>query len=136
MKKPLKIIGITIGGVLALAIVLAVALTLLLDPNNYKGKIVEAVKDKTGRELRIEGKLSWSFFPWIGVETGRLELANAPGFGAEPFARIDGAGAKVELLPLLHRQMIVDTVFLNGLKLNLGRDAAGKTNWDDLTTAS
>ncbi|MDO8705564.1 MAG: AsmA family protein [Sulfuricaulis sp.] len=136
MKKTLKILGIAIGGVLALFIVLAVTLTLLFDPNDYKGKIIEAVKDKTGRELRIEGKLGWSFFPWIGIETGRLELANAPGFGTEAFARIDGAGAKVELLPLLRKQVVVDTVFLDGLKLNLARNAAGKTNWDDLTTPS
>ncbi len=136
MKKTLKILAILIGGVLALLIVLAVALTLLFDPNDYKGKIIEVVKDKTGRELRIEGKLGWSFFPWIGIETGRLELSNAPGFGKDPFARIDGAGAKVELLPLLRKRVIVDTVFLDGLKLNLARNAAGKTNWDDLTKPS
>ncbi len=136
MKKILKVLAILIGGALTLLIVLAVTLTLLFDPNDYKGKIIEAVKDKTGRELRIEGKLGWSFFPWIGIETGRLELSNAPGFGKESFARIDGAGAKVELLPLLRKRVIVDTVFLNGLKLNLAKNVAGKTNWDDLVTPS
>ena len=132
MNKPLKILAILLGGLLALLAILAVTLTLVFDPNEYKGKIIEAVKDKTGRELRIEGKLGWSFFPWIGIETGKLELGSAPGFGPEPFARIDAAGAKVELLPLLRKQVVVDTVFLDGLKLNLARNAAGKTNWDDL----
>jgi AsmA protein len=102
MNKPLKILAILLGGLLALLAILAVTLTLVFDPNEYKGEIIKAVKDKTGRELRIEGKLGWSFFPWIGIETGKLELGNAPGFGPEPFARIDAAGAKVELLPLLH----------------------------------
>jgi AsmA protein len=132
MNKPLKILAILLGGLLALLAILAVTLTLVFDPNEYKGEIIEAVKDKTGRELRIEGKLGWSFFPWIGIETGKLELGNAPGFGPEPFARIDAAGAKVELLPLLRKHFIV-TVILDGLKLNLARNAAGKTNWDDLT---
>ena len=132
MKKTLKIAGLVLGGLLALFIVLAVTLTLLFDPNYYKDDIIKLVKDKTGRELRIEGKLGWSFFPWIGFETGRLELSNAPGFGPEPFARLDGAGAKVELLPLLRLRVSVDTVFLDGLKLNLAKNAAGKTNWDDL----
>ncbi len=132
MNKTLKILAILIGGLLVLFIVLAVTLTLLFDPNDYKRNIIEAVKDKTGRELRIEGKLGWSFFPWIGIETGRLELGNAPGFGPEPFARLDGAGAKVELLPLLSLRVSVDTVFLDGLKLNLAKNAAGRTNWDDL----
>lgn len=132
MKKPLKILAFLLGGLLTLLAILAVILTLVFDPNEYKGKIIEAVKDKTGRDLRIDGKLGWSFFPWIGIETGKLELGNAPGFGTEPFARIDAAGAKVELLPLLRKQVVVDTVFLDGLKLNLARNAAGKTNWDDL----
>ena len=131
MNKPLKILAILLGGLLALLAILAVTLTLVFDPNEYKGEIIKAVKDKTGRELRIEGKLGWSFFPWIGIDTGKLELSNAPGFGTEPFARIDAAGAKVELLPLLRKHFIV-TVILDGLKLNLARNAAGKTNWDDL----
>jgi AsmA protein len=136
LKKTLKILGLVVGGLLALFIVLAVALTLLFDPNDYKDQIIKAVKDQTGRELRIEGKLGWSFFPWVGIETGKLELSSAPGFGPEPFARLDGAGAKVKLLPLLRKQIVVDTVFLDGLKLNLAKNAAGKTNWDDLVKPS
>ncbi|MHB1140328.1 MAG: AsmA family protein [Sulfuricaulis sp.] len=134
MKKALKILGLVAGGLLALFIIATVALTLLFDPNDYKDSIIKAVKDQTGRELRIEGKLGWSFLPWVGIETGKLELGNAPGFGPEPFARLDGAGAKVKLLPLLRQQIAVDTVFLDGLKLNLAKNAAGKTNWDDLLT--
>ena len=136
MKKPLKILAIVAGGLIVLFILLVVGLTLFLDPNQFKGKIIETVKAQTGRELRIDGKLGWSFFPWIGIETGKLELGNAPGFGPEPFARLDGAGAKVELLPLLRKQIVVDTVFLDKLKLNLAKNAAGKTNWDDLTKPS
>lgn len=136
MKKFLKIAGLVIGVLIALFVVLAVALTLLFDPNDYKDKISQTVKDKTGRDLRIEGKLGWSFFPWIGIETGRLELSNAPGFGKEPFAQIDRAGAQVALLPLLRKIVVIDTVLLDGLKLNLARNAAGKTNWDDLTAPS
>ena len=133
MKKALKVMAILFAGLLSLLIILAVVLTLVFDPNEYKGEIVQAVKEKTGRELRIDGKIGWSFFPWVGIEVGRLELSNAAGFGAEPFARIDAAGAKVKLLPLLRKQVIIDTVLLDGLKLNLARNAAGKTNWDDLT---
>ncbi|MEW6331990.1 MAG: AsmA family protein [Pseudomonadota bacterium] len=132
MTKTLKILGLVVGGLIALLIVAAVTLSLLFDPNDFKDDIIKLVKDKTGRELRIDGKLGWSFFPWIGFETGKLELGNAPGFGTEPFARLDGAGAKVELLPLLSLRVSVDTVFLDGLKLNLAKNTAGKTNWDDL----
>ncbi|MBI3546459.1 MAG: AsmA family protein [Gammaproteobacteria bacterium] len=136
MKKTLKILGWAVGGLILLLVILALSLAFFIDPNQYRDKIVEIVKTKTGRELRIEDKFSWSFFPWIGIETGGLQLSNAPGFGAEPFAHLDNAGAKVELLPLLRKQIVVDTVFIDGLKLRLARNAAGKSNWDDLTAAS
>jgi len=136
LKKILKILAFSIGGLLLLLIAAAIILTTQFDPNQYKGKISATVKEKTGRELHIDGKLGWSFFPWIGFETGKLELSNAPGFGSEPFARINAAGAKVELLPLLRKQIIVDTVFLDGLKLNLAKNSVGKTNWDDLSETS
>lgn len=136
MKKPIKFMAIFLGILLALLVLLVVGLTVLIDPNQYKDRIIEAVRDKTGRELAIEGKIGWSFFPWIGLETGRLAVSNAPGFGNEPFARIEAAGVKVKLLPLLRKEITVDTFLLDGLKLNLARNPAGKTNWDDLITAT
>jgi AsmA protein len=132
VPKAVKIVAFLAGGLLALLVAFGVVLTLVFDPNDYKEQIVAAVKNHTGRTLQIEGKLGWSFFPWIGIETGRLALGNAPGFGPEPFARIDAAGAKVELLPLLRKKIVVDTALLDGLQLRLARNAAGRTNWDDL----
>jgi AsmA protein len=133
LKKLLKIIAIIAAVVVVLVVVAVIALTIVVDPNRYRGDIIQAVKQQTGRDLKIEGKLNLSFYPWIGLETKRLELSNAPGFGAEPFAVVESSATKVELLPLLRKQIVVDAVRLNGLKLHLARDAKGETNWGDLT---
>ena len=133
MKKIGKILAIFIGILVLVVIVIAIALPFLVDPNNYKNQIIQAVKQQTGRELKIGGKIGWSVFPWIGVEMRQLELSNAPGFGNQPFARIETAGVKVKLLPLLKKVVVVDKVLLAGLNLNLAKDRMGKTNWDDLT---
>ena len=133
MKKLLKILAITVGVLIALIIVLVIVALAVIDPNKYRDDIVSAVKTQTGREFKIEGDLKLSFFPWLGLETGGLELANAAGFGPEPFARVDSAAIKVELLPLLRKQVRVDGIRLNGLKLHLARAANGRSNWDDLT---
>ena len=132
MKKIGKILAIFVGILVLVVIVIAIALPLLIDPNNYKNQIIQAVKQQTGRELKIGGKIGWSVFPWIGVEMRQLELSNAPGFGNQPFARIETAGVKVKLLPLLKKEVVVDKVLLAGLNLNLAKDRTGKTNWDDL----
>ena len=133
MKKIGKVFGIVAAILVAGLIVLMIALPHLVDPNNYKDAITRLVKEKTGRDLTIKGKIGLSFFPWLGVQFGQLELSNAPGFGPKPFAQTDTAGVKVKLLPLFKKQVVVDEILLKGLQLNLAKNRNGKTNWDDLT---
>jgi AsmA protein len=132
VKKTLKILGLTLAVLIGVLITAAIILPFVFDPNQYKAEIIRLVKDKTGRDLKIEKKIGWSFFPRLGIETGGLELSNAPGFGKQPFARIDAAGVRVEFLPLLSGKLSVDTVYLHGLNLNLAKNTAGRNNWEDL----
>ena len=132
MKKTLKILGLTLAVLFGLLVAAAIILPFVFDPNQYKGEIIRLVKEQTGRDMKIEKKIGWSFFPRLGVEAGGLELSNAPGFGKEPFAKIDAAGVHVEFLPLLSGKITVDTVFLHGLNLNLAKNAAGRNNWEDM----
>ena len=128
----LKWIGFALAALIGLALAGALALYLLFDPNDYKDFAAGWVSERTGRQLQIEGDLELSFFPWLGVTTGRLSLSNAPGFDPEAFATVESAAVRVKLMPLLERRFEMDTVELNGLLLNLARDAAGQGNWEDL----
>lgn len=133
MRRLLKwVVGI-IGALVGLVLVAMLALVLLVDPNDYKEQITAQVKQQTGRELLIEGDIGLSFFPWLGLELGRLELGNAEGFGPEPFASIEAAEARVKILPLLRAAVEMDTIVLHGMALSLSRRADGVSNWDDLT---
>ncbi len=135
MKKAIKIVAILLGIVILGVVLLAIAVPLLIDPNDYKAELVQAVKEHTGRELKVEGDISLSVFPWLGVEMEQVSFANAPGFGQDPFAQVQSAGLKVKVLPLLSREVVVDTVRMDGLRLNLVKNRTGKTNWDDLMTS-
>ncbi len=115
-----------------LVVAAAVILPMVVDPNDYKPQIVAAAKDKLGRDLAIEQDLSLTVFPWLGIETGGVRVGNAAGFAEQPFAEIDQLGLKVKLMPLLSQKVEVDTLVVKGLRLNLEKDASGKTNWDDL----
>ena len=132
MSKVVKITAWAVGAVVALFIVVVIVVAVTFDPNDYKPTIVEQVKKATGRDLVIEGDIGLSLFPWIGADVGRVSLGNAPGFGDEPFARIDSAGVKLKLLPLLTQNVELGTLVLHGLRLNLTTLENGTTNWDDL----
>ncbi|RMG35984.1 MAG: AsmA family protein [Gammaproteobacteria bacterium] len=134
-----KLIKILVGLIVVVVVLIGAAVLILpqvIDPNDYKDQIVQVVKEKTGRDLRIDKPLKLSVFPWLGVEAGGVVLGNAPGFGKEPFAQIDELGVRVKLLPLLKRQIEVDTLVLEGAQLNLARNKRGKTNWEDLAAKS
>ncbi|WP_428622762.1 AsmA family protein [Sedimenticola sp.] len=132
MGKLFKILGGLVLVVLLLVVAAVIILPMVVDPNDYKDEIVSQVKAQTGRDLKIAGDLKLSVFPWLGVEIGGLELSNAKGFGDKPFAVVKSAAVRVKLMPLLSRQLEVDTVGLDGLALNLAKAKSGATNWDDL----
>lgn len=130
-----KIFKYVIGAVIAVVAVLliaAVGVFLFFDPNDYRDEIAVKLSETTGREVRIEGDLSMSLFPWLAVQTGRISVAAAPGFGPEPMAAIDGASAAVRIAPLLRGAVRIGTVTLSGLDLKLAVRGDGLTSWDDL----
>ena len=135
MKKLLKWILALAGVVVVLLVIATVVLPMVVDPNNYKDEISDAVSKKTGRELTIGGEIKWSVFPSIGLELSDVRLGNPEGFGEQPMLDIGEAGISVKFLPLLKRQLEVGEVSLNDVSINLSRKADGKNNWDDLSGA-
>jgi len=135
MKGPLKWLAAIVGVVVLLIVSAAILLPIVIDPNDHKPEIIAQVKEQTGRDLRIDGDIALTVFPWIGVELGKVELSNAAGFDNPVFASTDKVSIRVKLLPLFSKRLEMDTVTIHGLTLNLARDADGRSNWDDLAEA-
>lgn len=136
MGKLLRALAILLGLLAVLGIAAALILPRVIDPNAHRDRIAALVKEKTGRELAIVGAIGWSVFPWLGVELGAVRLANATGFGEQPFAQVKGMQVRVKLLPLLRKHVEMSTVVLDGLQLNLAKDESGRNNWDDILAAA
>jgi AsmA protein len=124
-----KILGWAIGALVALVAVVLIGIKLFVDPNNYKDRIAAAVKQSTGRELKLPGDIKLSVFPWVALELGPASLGNPPGFGDEPFMTFQHAAVRVKVMPLLRKQLEVSKVELDGLDLRLHKNAAGQGNW-------
>jgi AsmA protein len=132
MRKVLKLLGSLLVLAVLLVAALAVYVSTFFDPNDFRDRAAQYVRDRTGREFSISGDIKLSFFPWLGLQVGQVELGNAKGFGSAPFARVAQTDVRVKLMPLLKKRVEADTIILRGLELNLARSAGGKTNWDDL----
>jgi AsmA protein len=130
MRK-IKILGLLVAGIIACALLLLLAVALIVNPNDYKERIEQQVKTTTGRELTLRGDIKLSVFPWIALELGPASLGNPEGFGKEPFLSVQRAALRVRLLPLLHKELQVGRIEIDGLDLRLKKNAAGKGNWED-----
>jgi len=131
--RALKIAGIIVGSLVGLVLIGAIAVVLLVDPNDYRDDIAKLVQQKTGRPLEIRGKLGLKLFPWIALEVNDVRLGNPPGYGNDPFLTVTSANVGVKLLPLLHKQVEVRRVSVEGLSVTLVSRSAGQNNWKDLS---
>lgn len=115
--------------VLVLAIATVVALPFLLPTDVYKNQIIAQAKKATGRELKIDGKLSISFFPSFGVELNGVHFANAKGAHDADMATIDNVVVGAEFWPLLSGNVKVTHITLVKPIINLEIDKQGRGNW-------
>lgn len=130
--KALKLLVVLVV-VLVLVVVGGIAAFIsFADPNDFKDKIAAEVFEETGRTLTLDGDLEWAFWPQLKLKAGPLAMSNAPGFGDAPFVAAEEIQVAVATLPLLKRQIEMDTVKLYGLRVNLAKNAEGVTNWADL----
>jgi AsmA protein len=128
--RALRIFGIVIGCIVVVLIAAAIALWLIVNPNDYKGRIEAAVKSSTGRELALSGNIHLAIFPSIALELGPASLGNPPGFSSsQPFASLQRVSLRVHVLPLLHHQLDVGRIEIDGLDLRLLKNPQGQGNW-------
>lgn len=101
----MKILRTTLSIIVLLIVVLALAIAALFmfaDPNKLKPVIEKTVKTQTGYNLTMNGSLSWSFYPEIGVKMADLTLT-APN-ASQPFVKASDIHLAVNVRSLLQGQ--------------------------------
>lgn len=133
MKRILRTL-LAAAGILGLVAVGAVIfVTTFVDPEDLKPRLVEVVREQSGLQLELDGPLSWSFYPRLGVsvDAARVRLP-AQGRDEPPFAAFEHGEVSLSFAPLLRREIAIDGLTIVGLSLNLERDEQGRGNWESL----
>ena len=107
-----------VGGLLLLLILAGVAVKLFVDPNDYRKDITQLVKEQTGRDLALDGELSISVFPWLGIRTEQLRFSQPAQIDGDMLS-VETAQLRLKLMPLLGKRLEIDTVVLKSPKVNL-----------------
>ena len=130
MNKYLKYSLYGIGGLVALLLILVAVIAATFNPNDYKQQIIDLVKEKKERTLTIDGDIKLSFWPKIGADLGKIAISEHK--GSAEFASVNSAKVALAVLPLLKKELVVDTIYIDGTKANIIKYKDGTTNFDDL----
>ncbi len=111
-------------------VVAGAALAIYLVPlESYKGEITRLAREATGRDLVINGDISLSVWPEIGIEVRDVTFSNADGAHDPMMASMKSLVLGVELMPLFSGDIKVNRLTLNEPVLNLETFKGGGNNW-------
>lgn len=133
MRQVIKWIAIGVSAIVVVSALVVAYIAATFDPNDYKERIVAAVKAKTGRSLTLEGDIALSLYPSVGAKLGKAALSEQ--HSERPFASVESARISVKVMPLLAKEVIVDAIDVQGLRLSIEREKSGRMNFADLTGA-
>jgi AsmA protein len=128
-RSALKVAAIAAGSLVGLPAIAVGVLALRFDLEAYKPEIVAAVRRATGREIAITGGLHVRFGLSPRIEASDVTLANIPGGSRPAMASIDRIEARIALLPLLRREVVVETLHVVRPEILLETDTDGRPNW-------
>ena len=86
-----KMLGIAVGGLIALIVLTLATVWLFVNPNDFKPRLAAAAKEATGRDLKLDGDIKLSVFPWVALELGPASLGNPAGFDTQIWKRLTAA---------------------------------------------
>ncbi len=130
MEKIRKIIKITIVVFLILLVGGISAVYIAFPPSKMKAATQNYVRENYKREVDFD-KISFTIF---GVKVKNFRLSEENTFENGKFVEAEQIVLKFELLPLLKGDIKIKSLLLNGVKVNIIKEADGKFNFDGFIT--
>ncbi|MBA83670.1 AsmA family protein [Thalassobius sp. S69A] len=125
MRLLFKLIGAVI-----VMVVIAVVGVLLLPGDRIAQVAADQLRAQTGREVRLEGDTTVSYYPVLGVSTGKVTIANADWSNAGPMLRADSLKVGVDFMSLLSGAIKITGLEAVAPSILLERAGDGRVNWE------
>lgn len=114
------------------AVLYAVTLFMITDPETYRGFLEDRISASIDREVNIEGPVHWSFYPVLGVKIHDIKISNPKGFQQSRLAELKQIHAGIKTVPFLLKQKIqFHHIVVKQGELNLIKHKDGN-NWQSI----
>jgi AsmA protein len=126
----------TIIAIVVVAIIAAIGIFLTtIDINRYRGAIQDELTKRLGRNVTL-GEMRLSVIPFRFVAHD-VSIADDPAFRTEkPFLQAQDLGVSLKLLSLLHKDVEIQSLYLEKPSVDLIKNPRGVWNFSSLRTSS
>src|SRR5271165_543230 len=112
----------------AIVVVVMLALPHLIDVNQYRGQIQAQLQQRLNRPVQL-GEMQLGVFP-LRVDVKNVVIGDDPSYQSKvPFAQVSELDVSIALLPLLAKNIQVDSLELKQAKIEIIRNAQGIWNF-------
>jgi AsmA family protein len=123
------IAGISLAVLVLLALAAYAVLVLAFPPERLAAIAASEMRAASGRDFRIDGKLSIRLFPSIAVVANDVLLGNATWAARPDMVTVRRAAFDVALRPLLEGRLQILSIEMTDADVMLETDAHGRHNW-------
>lgn len=123
-----RLIAIIVGLVL-IVVALAVVLPFVIPAEAYKPRIIALVKSQTGRDLTINGPISFAFIPQIALRVEDARFANAAWAKDTDMVAMKELRATLKIMPLFRGEVEVGSFVLVDPVIHMEVSRDGTPNW-------
>lgn len=116
-------------GVVLLAIIVAVGALFLLPGERVAQVAADQLRLVTGRDVKITGDISMTFWPVLGANVGGLEVGNAEWSEQGPMLTAENASIGVEMGALLGGEIRITHIKATSPTIRLESKADGRASW-------
>jgi len=124
-------LGIAVVVIVVLVVIAAVAIPRFVNVNQYHDRIQPALQQRLGRNVTL-GDMHLSIIP-LSFRVDKATIAEDPSLHSDrPFAQVQELDVSAKLLPLLHKDLQIDSLELLKPQIELIRSAQGAWNFSTL----
>lgn len=119
-----------IFGIIITLILLLIAIPFFISMETYKNAISDQAYKHTGRNLKIDGKISLNLLPMPELAIEKVSLSSIKGAKAKNLFEAKRLMARLEFMPLLKGEVIISSIELANPTIKLEKFKNGKSSWE------
>lgn len=118
------------GGLIGAIAAAVSAVFVTADVNVFRAEIAAAIEAETGRKIVFGGDIALKLGRTTALTVNDVRLANVAGGSRPEMLRVAKASAEVAIMPLLHGEVVIQRLVLQGADILVDIDKQGRTNFD------